>query len=154
MEKNKLLINNIDRLIAEAMKNKDKVRLESLKLIKASLVKAQKDGINIDEVAEGKIIKKMIKQSEDAIEQFKNGNRNDLVEEESLQLEVFKEFAPVEVSEEEIKVYTNGICQEMNDNGIVVDMKKMRDIMVKVQTVYTSASGKIISEVVKNWVNK
>lgn len=151
---NKLLINNIDHLIAEAMKNKDKNRLETLKLIKATLVKAQKDGTTLDEVNEGKLIKKMIKQSEDAITQFKQGKREDLAEEEAKQLEVIKEFAPVEASEEEIKVYTNGICQEMNDNGIVVDMKKMKDIMAKVQTVYTSASGKIISEVVKNWANK
>ena len=150
MKKN-LLIENIDSLIAEAMKSKDKVRLETLKLMKASLVKAQKDGTVLNEVSEGKIIQKMIKQSEDAIDQFKKGNRNDLAEEEAKQLEVIKEFAPAEVSDEESANCTKAICKSFEDDGNEVTMKSMKDIMAQVQSFYPTASGKIISEVVRNW---
>ena len=150
MEK-KLLIDSIDSLIAEAMKSKDKVRLESLKLIKTNLVKAQKDGIALTEASEGKIIQKMIKQSEDSIDQFKKGNRNDLADEESAQLEIIKQFAPEEVSEEEIRNCTKAICKAFEEDGYEVNMKLMKDIMAQVQGFYPTAPGKIISEVVRNW---
>lgn len=147
----KLLVNKIDTLIAEAMKAKDKVRLETLKLIKATLVKAQKDGVVLDEVSEGKLIQKMIKQSEDAIDQFTKGKRNDLAEAEAAQLEVIKEFAPKEISEEEIIGCTKAICKELEEDGMEINMKAMKTIMAQVQQFYPTANGKIISEVVKNW---
>lgn len=153
MEK-KLLIENITPLIAEAMKAKDNVRLETLKLIKASLVKAQKDGIELNEVSEGKIINKMIKQSEDAIDQFTKGGRTDLADAEKAQLMVIKEFAPVEASDDEIIACVKAQCHNLNSEGIVVDMKQMKNIMSIVQGLYPTASGKLISEVVRNWQNK
>lgn len=153
MEK-KLLIENITPLIAEAMKAKDNVRLETLKLIKASLVKAQKDGIELNEVSEGKIINKMIKQSEDAIDQFTKGGRTDLADAEKAQLMVIKEFTPVEVSDDEIIACVKAQCHNLNSEGIMVDMKQMKNIMSIVQGLYPTASGKLISEVVRNWQNK
>lgn len=146
-----MLITKIDSLIAEAMKNKDKVRLETLKLIKTTLVKAQKDGVELTEASEGKLLQKMVKQSEDAIEQFRKGNRVDLAEEETKQLNIVKEFAPQEISDEEIINCTKAICKELENDGTEISVKIMREIMSRVQSFYPGANGKLISEVVRNW---
>ena len=147
----KSLINKIDSLIAEAMKGKEKIRLETLKLIKTALVKAQKDGVVLSEATEGKLLQKMVKQSEDAIDQFRKGDRNDLAEEEEKQLNIIKEFAPAEISETELTDFVKGVCKKMEDEGKEISMKLMREIMAETQKVYPTANGKIISDVVKNW---
>ena len=147
----KLLIEKIDAFIADAMKAKDKNRLETLKLIKATLVKAQKDGVALSEAIEGKLLQKMVKQSEDAIEQFVKGGRTDLADIEKAQLEIIKEFAPKEVSEEEIINCTKAICKSFENDGKEVNMKAMREIMAQVQQLYPTANGKTISNVVRFW---
>ena len=71
---------DINRYIAEAMKKRETDRLGTLKLIKAELVKAEKDGIKLDDAKETKILLKMIEQRKDSIAQYLKGGREDLAE--------------------------------------------------------------------------
>ena len=146
-----MIKDTIDSMIAEAMKTRDKGKLDSLRMIKSTLVKAEKDGTVLTEATEGKIIQKMVKQTEDAIEQFKKAGREDLVAKESADLEVIKQFAPMEVSEDDIIATTVAVCKAYEENGAEVNMSAMKSIMSKVQETYPTASGKIISQVVRNW---
>ena len=73
---------DINKHIAEAMKAKDKEKLGTLKLIKAELVKSEKNGITIDEATEAKILMKMVDQRKESISQYIKGGRNDLAEAE------------------------------------------------------------------------
>ena len=137
----------INQLIANAMKNKDEVRLNTLRMIKSAFVKAEKDGAIIDEVMEAKILTKMAAQSEDSISQFENGGRTDLAENEKLQLAIIKEFAPKEVSEEDvIKEW-----DRMIEDGLEPAMKNMKTFMANIKTIYPTANGKIISDYIKNY---
>ena len=138
-------------MIADAMKTRNMGKLEALRMIKATLVKAHKDGTEMTEANEAKIIQKMVKQTEDAIAQFKAAGREDLAAKETADLEVIKEFAPEEVKDEEIIALATDICKEMENNGTVVNMSVMRPIIAKVQERFPTASGKIISQVVRNW---
>lgn len=159
METN-LLMPQLTSLIADAMKKRDKVRLEALKMIKATFTEAQKsenverdeNGEPIIDVAkETKILQKMVKQAENAIDQFIKGGRNDLADAEKLQLEIIKEFLPKEASDEDVKKCTMEVCNRLVSEGKEVSMKSMRDVMAEVQKQIPTASGKVISEVVKNW---
>lgn len=140
-----MIRNNIETLIAEAMKNKDTVRLSVLRLIKAEFVKAEKDGKNIDEATEAVMLTKMVAQREDAIKQFTEANRNDLVEEETAQLQILKEFAPKAVSEDEIKE----ALQKMVDDGLEPSMKNMKEFISRIKVIYPTANGKIVSDFIK-----
>ena len=141
-----MIRNNIETLIAEAMKNKDTVRLSVLRLIKTEFVKAEKDGKNIDEATEAVMLTKMVAQREDAIKQFTEANRNDLVEEETAQLQILKEFAPKAVSEDEIKE----ALQKMVDDGLEPSMKNMKEFISRIKMIYPTANGKIVSDFIKS----
>lgn len=146
-----MIVDKLDSMIAEAMKTREMAKLEALRMIKATLVKAKKDGIDLTEASEGKIIQKMVKQTEDAIEQFKKAGREDLVAKETTDLEVIKQFAPVEVNDNDIIAATIAACKAYEENGVEINMAAMKTIMSKVQETYPTASGKIISQVVRNW---
>lgn len=141
-----MIRNNIETLIAEAMKNKDTVRLSVLRLIKTEFVKAEKDGKNVDEATEAVMLTKMVAQREDAIKQFTEANRNDLVEEETAQLQILKEFAPKAVSEDEIKE----ALQKMVDDGLEPSMKNMKEFISRIKIIYPTANGKIVSDFIKS----
>lgn len=145
------MITKIDNLIAETMKNREMEKLEALRMIKSTLTKAEKDGTELTDANIAKILLKMKKQSEDAISQFKSANRLDLVEKETNDLNVIMMFAPSEPSEKEIEDATKNICTELEANGTAINMAVMKTVMSKVQEKYPTASGKIISTVVRNW---
>lgn len=140
-----MLHNEIDKLIAEAMKSQDAVKLKTLRMIKSEFVKKEKDGTVLTDVVESNILTKMVSQREDAIAQFKSANRTDLVESEALELEVLKSLAPKQATDEEIIAETESIIANMG----TVSMKDMKNILAEVQKKYPTASGKIVSQVVK-----
>lgn len=140
-----MLHNEIDKLIADAMKSQNSVKLKTLRMIKSEFVKKEKDGITLTDVVESNILTKMVSQREEAIAQFKSANRTDLVESEALELEVLKSLAPKQATDEEIITETESIIASME----IVSMKDMKNILAEVQKKYPTASGKIVSQVVK-----
>lgn len=144
-----MLVDRIDSLIAEAMKSRERQKLDTLKLIKCELVKAQKDGVELNDTSELKILKKMVAARNDAAEQYKSAGRSELAENELKEIEIINEFLPKEASKEEVETYTNQIIDSLiNDNGSV-SMRDMKTILGKVQEKYPTADGKLVSTVLK-----
>jgi hypothetical protein len=147
---------DINRQIAEAMKKRETDRLGTLKLIKAELVKAEKDGIAIDDAKEAKILLKMVDQRKESISQYIKGGRSDLAEAEQKEIEVIKEFIPEQPTDEEIEKYTYDAIDayiEQNDADYQISMKDMKAILSMVQEKYPMANGKIVSKVLKEKIN-
>ena len=147
---------DINKYIAEAMKKREREKLDTLKLIKAELVKAEKDGIKLDDAKEAKILIKMVEQRKDSISQYIKGGRNDLAEAEQKEIDVIKEFMPEQPTDEEIEKYTNDTIThyiEQNDSDYQVSMKDMKAILSMVQERYPMANGKIVSKVLKDRIN-
>jgi uncharacterized protein YqeY len=148
---------DINKHIAEAMKAKDKEKLGTLKLIKTELVKAEKNGVTIDEATEVKILMKMVDQRKESISQYIKGGRNDLAEAEKKEIEIIEQYIPEQPSDEEIKNYTNDAIThyiEQNDADYRISMKDMKAILSMVQEKYPMANGKIVSNVLKNRINE
>lgn len=143
-----MLHTEIDNMIADAMKQRSDT-LEILKLIKCEFVKAQKDGVKLDEVTEAQILMRMVNQHEDSIAQFTAAGRSDLVDNEKKELEVIKSFAPAQPTDEEVAEYTSGCITAYvltQIPGYKLSMKDMRPIMQLVHEKYPTAPGKIISK--------
>lgn len=140
-----MLNSKLNELIAESMKNQDSVKVNVLRLIKTEFVKKEKEGKELTESIEATILTKMVAQREDSINQFTKANRFDLVEKEQAELSILKEFAPKEVSEEDIIAETEKIIANMES----VSMKDMKNILAEVQKTYPTANGKIVSQIVK-----
>jgi uncharacterized protein YqeY len=147
---------DINKYIAEAMKSKDREKLSTLKLIKAELVKAEKDGVKLDESKEAKILMKMVDQRKESISQYIKGGRNDLAEAEQKEIDVIKEYIPEQPTDEEIEAYTNDAINNYvieKGDDYQVSMKDMKAILSIVQEKYPMVNGKIVSNVLKNKIN-
>ena len=90
------MITLTDRIMADmknAMRSKDKERLEAIRLLRAAIQRREVDEritLNDDDVQ--KVIKKMIKQSNKAIVQFEKGNRQDLIAKDKYLISVLEEY--------------------------------------------------------------
>jgi len=147
---------DINKEIAVAMKNRDKERLDTLKLIKTELVKVEKSGVIIDEAKEVNTLLKMIDQRKESIVQYLKGGRNDLAECEQKEIDIIKQYIPEQPTDEEIEKYTEDSINayiEQNDADYKISMKDMKSILSMVQEKYPTANGKIVSKVLKEKIN-
>ena len=87
----------------DAMKAKDKQRLETIRLVRAAIQRREVDDrAELDEAGVISVIEKMVKQGKDSIDQFAKGNRQDLVDKEEAMLVVIEEYLPKQLTEAEV----------------------------------------------------
>ena len=86
----------------DAMRNRDKARLGTIRLALAELKRIEVDEKSLDDQRALAVLDKMVKQRRDAIEQFQSAGRADLADQEQLELEVLTEFLPTPLSEADI----------------------------------------------------
>ena len=135
--------------LSNAMKAKDVVRIETLRSIRAEILKMDKSGLNreINEEEENQILSKQAKMRKEAIEMFKNAGREDLVIKETNQLEIINEYLPKQISKEEATIIISKI---INDNG-ATSIKDLGKVMGSVMTeLKGKIDGKLIQEIVRN----
>jgi len=109
------MLNIIDTHIKNAMLSKDTVALEALRSFKTMLVNESKNtnGV-INEAQFNTVLQKTIKQRKDSIQLFKESNRVDLVEKETLQLEVLERFQPKQLTLDELTDLVRPIKETLN----------------------------------------
>ena len=132
----------------QALKNKETIRSSTLSFLRSEIGNAliEKRKKNLDDAEVISIIKKQIKQHQDSIEQFKKGNRQDLVDKETRELEILKSYLPQELSAEEVKK----IIEEAVKETQAVSPKDMGKVMkVVLAKIAGKADGKLVSELVK-----
>ena len=141
----------IDELIQNARKSNDEVGIQVLRLIKAELLKSEKEkGFKgWDDASETKLLMKMAAQRKDSIEQYTAGGRAELAKSEQAELDYLEQFIPKQPTEDEVIEYAQSVIDEMKENGEEISMKIMKNILTKVQEKYSMANGKIVSQVVK-----
>jgi hypothetical protein len=123
-------------LIKESMLSKNEVRTRTLRLIKTEFMKFEtaKNATILDESAEIDILKGMIKQRNQSVEQYTEANRFDLAEQENLEIEIIESFLPKMVSEDELK---GAIIAAINVNNIT-DMRGIGIVMKSLKESYSS----------------
>lgn len=86
----------------DAMRNRDKSRLGTIRLALAELKRIEVDEKSLDDQRALAVLDKMVKQRRDAIVQFQSAGRTDLADQEQLELDVLGEFLPAPLSDAEI----------------------------------------------------
>lgn len=113
-----------------AMKNGDKERLATIRLILAAVKQVEVDTReDVDDQSMLAILDKMAKQRRESISQFEQAGREDLVAKETQELNIITEFLPKALSEEEISELINQAMQDtaassMKDMGKVMGILK------------------------------
>ncbi len=137
----------INKEISSALKNGDKIKLSVWRLIKTEFVKFETSGKNVEltDDKELQIINKMVQQKKDSIEDYKNGNRNDLVEIAEQELNVLIQLLPKEPTETDIEECIKEYVRQKES----VSMKDMKDVMTFVKKQFPTANGAIVSNIFK-----
>ena len=131
-----------------AMKNGDKGRLATIRLILAAVKQVEVDTReDVDDQSMLAILDKMAKQRRESISQFEQAEREDLVAKETQELNIITEFLPKALSEEEISEL---IDQAMQDTA-ASSMKDMGKVMgiLKPQIQGRADMGKV-SQLIKS----
>ncbi|MCT4672271.1 MAG: GatB/YqeY domain-containing protein [Prolixibacteraceae bacterium] len=135
--------------IKDAMKAKDKVRLEALRGIKKALIEAKTSKTAGDELSDAdaqKIIAKLAKQGKESAAIFQSQNREDLAETELAQAAIMDEFLPAQLSEEKVEEIVKEIIAKVGASSMA-DMGKVMGVASK--QLAGQADGKVISGIVK-----
>jgi uncharacterized protein YqeY len=134
--------------IKAAMLAKDKIRLESLRAVKAAIliVKTSENAKDFDETAEIKMLQKLVKQRRETAEIYISNNRRELADKEIAEASIIEEFLPKQLGREEIESALRVIVEQLGASG-VKDMGKVMGIASK--QLAGKADGKLIAELVK-----
>ncbi|MBL4708529.1 MAG: GatB/YqeY domain-containing protein [Flavobacteriales bacterium] len=143
------LTEQINNDLKEAMKAREKVRLESLRAIKSALLLASTEkgaGESSDE-AELKMLQKLVKQRKDAAGIFIEQNRQDLADPELAQVAIIEKYLPAQMSEEEVKSIIDAIVADTGASSMA-EMGKVMGMANKKMA--GKADGKMIAIFVKS----
>jgi len=144
------LLDQISDSIKDAMKSKDAGRLSALRLIKTELNKAGPDsGKELSEDDELKVLRRMMKQRKESLEQFRAGNRLDLAAKEEEEMRIIEGFLPSALSEDEILQTIDTVLAEIGPlpSGTTTGMI-IGKIMSKLRATGKSFDGKQVNELV------
>ena len=130
-----------------AMKEKDTFKRDVIRFVMSAIKQ-----IEVDERKElsdadiEAILVKQIKQRNDAIAQFKEGGRDDLVEKNEKELTILKSYLPEPMSEEEVREVLKTIVAETGAEG----MKDMGKVMGAAKAkIGSRAEGRLINQIAK-----
>ncbi|HIJ60799.1 MAG TPA: GatB/YqeY domain-containing protein [Nitrospirae bacterium] len=141
------ILAKIDSDLKEALKNKQELRLSTLRLIKASIKNKsiEKQSPLSDEEIQA-LLSGQIKQRKDSIEQYNKAARQDLANKEQQEIDIIKNYLPEELTPQEIdKIIESAIRESKATNSSDIG-KVMKIIMPKVRG---KADGKYVNERVK-----
>lgn len=134
-----------------AMKEKDAITKNTIQMIRAAILQTEKDKqIELDDNGILEIISKQVKQKNDALEQFEKADRQDLVEQTKLEINILKEYLPKQLSRKEVEQIVVDLSRTLG----ISDMKGMGTLIKSAKAkIGAGSDGKTISEVVKKVLN-
>ncbi len=144
---------NLEQKINEemkaAMKSSDKLRLETLRSVRAAIIEFAKSGaareMNSDD--EIKILNALAKKRKDAITMYEQAGRTEMKEQEESELKIIQEFLPKQLSDEEVAEVIKGIITQTGAVGSK-DFGKVMGPSMKALT--GKADGNKVQQLVKS----
>lgn len=132
--------------MVEAMKAKDKDRKDSLSMLLSALKNAEIDKRSpLTEDEANAVIKKELKQTKETMDTAP-ADRTDIIEEARKRMEVYQEFAPADLTVDQITEIINGVLKELEMEAPTAK-DKGRIMKVLMPLVKGKADGKVVNEV-------
>ncbi len=134
--------------IKAAMIAKDSVKLNTLRFLQSAIKNKEIDSrpnpITADDVLA--VLKKLVKQRKESIDQFTSAGRNDLADQESAELKVMEAYMPAQLGQAQIEAIVVEViaatgAKTIKDMGAV-----MKEVLVKTSG---AADGKLVSDIIK-----
>lgn len=113
----------IDAALKDALKSQDKLRVSTLRLVRAAIHDrdivhrgAGKDPVGDEEVLQ--ILAKMVKQREESAKAFEEGNRLELAQQERDEIKIIRDFLPAQLGDEAVKQACQQVIAEVGADGL------------------------------------
>lgn len=134
--------------LTASMKAQDAPRTSTLRMVKAAVMNREiEKGGELDDEEMMKLLRSLVKQRRDSVEQYEKGGRQDLADKEKAEIEVIEAYLPQAASREEIETAVTAAISETGAST----MKDMGSVMKAVQAALSgkNADGRTVSEIVK-----
>lgn len=132
----------------DAMKNKNQMRLEAIRFLQAAVknkeIELRPNPITSEDILG--VVKKLVKQRKESIEQYQAAARQDLVDKESSELKILEEYLPTQMSKEQIEKIVGEVIAAEKATSIKDMGKIMKAVIAKTAG---TADNKLVSEIIK-----
>jgi uncharacterized protein YqeY len=137
----------------ESMKSSDALKASVLSFLRAELMNTviAKNKKALDDSECLSVLRKQIKARQESIDQYNKGNRPDLADKETKELQILKQYLPEEISPDEIKKIIEEAVVSTGAQGIRDMGKVMKEVTAKVSG---RADGRLVSDLVKERLSK
>ena len=135
--------------LTASMKAKDAPRTSTLRMVKAALQNREiEKGGELDDEELAKLLRSLVKQRRDSVEQYEKGARQDLADKETAEIAVIEEYLPQAASRETME---DAVAAAISETG-ASSIKDMGKVMKAAQAALAgkNADGRTLSEIVKS----
>lgn len=140
-----------DKIMADvkaAMIAKESLKLGALRMLQAAIknreIEVRPEAITKDDVMG--VIKKLVKQRKESIEQYQQANRQDLADKEAEELKVLENYLPAQMSREQIEPIVNEVIAALGAKSVKDMGPVMKEVIARTAG---TADNKIVSEIIK-----
>jgi uncharacterized protein len=141
------LMQELEEDFKKALKSQDKIRLSALRMLRSALKNKEVERRGkLDDSEILSVIKGLIRQGKEAIEQFEKGGRQDLMDKEKTEIEIFSAYLPAQATSAEIEEIIDQIILEVKASGVRDMGKVMKSAMARLAG---RAEGQVIQAIVK-----
>ena len=138
----------IQSQMADAMRNKDQLRLSVLRMMKTAVKNKEIEKMKpLEEPEVIVVLNTLVKQRKDSVEQFRKGGREELAQKEEAEIKIIEEYLPAAASEDDIRVAIDEAVQETGAASIKDMGKVMKATLARLAG--KSADGSRVSSMVK-----
>jgi uncharacterized protein YqeY len=147
------LKDKINQDLKDAMKSGDKLKLETIRSVRALILEFEKSGTDKELTPDDeiKMLSTAAKKRKDAIEQYRNAGREELAAKEEAELKILQEYMPKQLTEEEILSEVKRIAASVNASAKEDFPKLMPAVMKELKG---KADGKAVKTAVENFLGK
>ncbi|OHW62559.1 glutamyl-tRNA(Gln) amidotransferase subunit E [Andreesenia angusta] len=133
-----------------SMKSKDKVRKDVVTMVRSAVKQKEVDErVELDDQDIIEIISKQVKQKRDAIEDFKKGERDDLVQLTEDEVKILLEYLPEQLSEEELTELVKTAIAQVGATSMKDMGKIMSSLMPEIKG---RADGSLVNKIAKDYL--
>lgn len=141
-----------EKLMADmktAMREKDQVRLESIRFLQSAIknkeIELRPNAITSDDVMN--VIKRLVKQRKESIEQYQAAARQDLVDKEAAELKILESYLPAQMGRDQVEAIVVATIAELKAASVKDMGPVMKAVIAKTQG---TADNKLVSEIIKS----
>ena len=147
-DQNMSLPHRLSEDLKQAMKARDQLRMDTIRMIKAALLNKEIElKKELDEAELSRVLTTLVKQRKEAAEQYQKAKRDELAEKELKEIAIVEGYLPRALSQEEVAQVIESVIQETGA-ATATDMGKvMKAVMAKLAG--QAVDGKQLSDLVR-----